>query len=281
MQSTATIVGLFGSTTVRASWASDTGSVRAINEDSVLATGPVFLVADGMGGHNAGDQASRAVRDAFASAFPDDAPGSTDLVLAAIRSGNEAVRAISAGAEGRGLSGTTLSGIALVAAPETGALHWMAFNIGDSRVYSWDGRDLTQLSVDHSAVQELVDAGLITLEESVLHPDRNIITRAIGATETVDPDVWFFPASRRQSFLICSDGLTKEVGDERIAEILAAHVDAPGSSIADALVAEALAAGGRDNVTVVVVEAETSGAESDDEDTLDRLPVFEDTLPRS
>jgi len=281
VQSTATIAGLFGSTRVQASWASDTGAVRAINEDSVLVHGPVFLVADGMGGHNAGDQASQAVRATFETTFAADMPGTTDEVLAAIRTGNEAVRAISAGAEGRGLSGTTLSGIALVTAGEAGALHWMAFNIGDSRVYSWDGRHLAQLSVDHSAVQELVDAGVITLEESVLHPDRNIITRAIGATETVDADIWFFPASRRQSFLICSDGLTKEVDDDRIAEILAGHVDVGGVSIADALVAEALAAGGRDNVTVVVVEAETTGAASDDEDTLDRLPVFEDTLPRS
>ena len=93
----------------------------------------------------------------------------------------------------------------------------MVFNIGDSRVYSWDGRTLEQLSVDHSAVQELVDAGLISAEDAERHPDRNVITRALGADEFVDPDVWLIPATGRQVFLICSDGLSKEVDDEQLA----------------------------------------------------------------
>ncbi len=97
----------------------------------------------------------------------------------------------------------------------------MVFNIGDSRVYSWDGRTLEQLSVDHSAVQELVDAGLISADDAERHPDRNVITRAIGADEVVDPDVWLIPATGRQVFLICSDGLSKEVDDAQLADILA------------------------------------------------------------
>lgn len=287
MQTTTTIASALASSNVVVSAASDTGMVRAVNEDSYLAAGPIFLVADGMGGHNAGDQASQAVRATFEAAFPDDAPATTAGVLGAIKASNAAVRAISGeDGVGRAISGTTLAGVALVTSGDSGLLHWMAFNIGDSRIYSWDGRSLAQLSVDHSAVQELVEAGVITDEEASIHPDRNVITRAIGASEHVDADVWLLPANRRQSFLMCSDGLTKELGDEQIARILAEHPDEPtGPSLAQVLVEAALAAGGRDNVTVVVVESITTGADlnSDNDETVDRvsLEVFEDTMPRS
>lgn len=287
MQTTATIASANASSNVVVSAASDTGMVRAVNEDSYLAAGPIFLVADGMGGHNAGDQASQAVRATFSSAFPDDEPATTAGVLAAIKSSNVAVRAISADeGTGRSISGTTLAGVALVTSGDSGLLHWMAFNIGDSRIYSWDGRSLLQLSVDHSAVQEMVEAGVITDEEAVLHPDRNVITRAIGASDHVDADVWLLPANRRQSFLMCSDGLTKELGDEQIARILAEHPDSDdGPSLAEVLVEAALAAGGRDNVTVVVVESITTGLEidADNDETIERVPhgIFEDTQPRS
>jgi serine/threonine protein phosphatase PrpC len=287
VQTTTTIASARASSSVVVSASSDTGMVRAVNEDSYLAAGPIFLVADGMGGHNAGDQASQAVRTTFGEAFPDDVPATTAGVLAAIKSSNNAVRAISGDdGVGRAMSGTTLAGVALVTSGDSGLLHWMAFNIGDSRIYSWDGRSLAQLSVDHSAVQELVEAGVITDEEAVLHPDRNVITRAIGASEHVDADVWLLPANRRQSFLMCSDGLTKELGDEQIARILAEHPDDPaGPSLAQVLVEAALAAGGRDNVTVVVVESITTGSDvdGDNDETVDRvsLEVFEDTRPRS
>ena len=285
MQTTSTITGANASSSVTVSAASNTGMVRAVNEDSFLASAPVFLVADGMGGHNAGDQASQAVRATFDEAFPGSEPASTAAVLDAIRASNVAVRAISTeGDVGRAISGTTLAGVALIEAADSGMLHWMAFNIGDSRIYSWDGRSLEQLSVDHSAVQELVEAGVITDDEASLHPDRNVITRAIGASEQVDADVWVLPASRRQTFIMCSDGLTKEIGDEQIARILAEHSDAAdGSTLAEVLVEAALVAGGRDNVTVVVVESVTTAVASDDEDTVERvsLTVFEDTRPRS
>jgi len=287
VQTTATIASAQASSNVVVSAASDTGMVRSVNEDSYLAAGPIFLVADGMGGHNAGDQASQAVRATFGAAFPADEPATTAGVLAAIKSSNVAVRAISGDdSVGRSISGTTLAGVALVTSGESGLLHWMAFNIGDSRIYSWDGRSLVQLSVDHSAVQELVEAGVITDEEAQLHPDRNVITRAIGASEHVDADVWLLPALRRQAFLMCSDGLTKELGDEQIARILAEHPDDPeGPSLAEVLVEAALAAGGRDNVTVVVVESITTGLEidADNDETIERVPhgIFEDTRPRS
>ena len=283
MQLTATISSAHASSSIAVSAASEVGMVRALNEDSFLVAGPVFLVADGMGGHNAGDQASQAVRSTFGTAFGALVPAATDEVLGAIQRSNEAVLAIEP-PEGAAtaISGTTLAGVALVETADSGMLHWMAFNIGDSRIYSWDGRSLSQLSVDHSAVQELLDAGTITDEEAALHPDRNVITRAIGASEAVDADVWLVPAASSQAFVICSDGLTKEVGDEQIARILAQHIAAEGgATLADELVGAALAAGGRDNVTVVVVESFTTGVGTDEEDTIERVSLGVDVITQT
>ena len=152
---TMTLSSAAASTVITASAATDTGLVRLVNEDSYLAAAPLFLVADGMGGHSAGDKASQATRDTFAAAATGGEPTTPEVVLEAIRRSNEVVRAIP-GAEGvgRSICGTTLAGLALVRAGHHDRLHWMAFNIGDSRIYSWDGRSLLQLSVDHSAVAE-------------------------------------------------------------------------------------------------------------------------------
>jgi len=243
----------------------DLGSVRRVNEDSLVATPPVFLVADGMGGHARGDAASQAVARVFSSAFPIDKPTTVDAVTSALQLANDEVRALSELAEeGPALSGTTVTGVALVATgsgkgddsarDRHGLYEWMVFNVGDSRVYVWDGDDLTQISVDHSAVQELVDAGLISAEDAELHPDRNVITRAIGASARVDADVWLMPLAGTRTFVLCSDGLTKELADDSIARILR-DADERGEAdrVADLLVEAALDAGGRDNVTVVVV----------------------------
>lgn len=272
---------------------SDRGSVRRHNEDSFLISAPVFVVADGMGGHAFGDRASQAAIAAFHDAFPDATPARPRAVLDAISAANDAVRAISADdPEAGGISGTTLTGVAFVDIDSSDNFHWMAFNVGDSRTYSWDGRTLSQLSVDHSAVQELVEAGEITLEQAARHPHRNVVTRALGAEDEVDPDIWILPARSRQTFLLCSDGLTKELSDDEIARIIVFHDTVQHSngdglpmSLAERLVNAAIAAGGSDNVTVVVVEAELSGAHtgSGSDDTLDRsaLPgVLEDTRPR-
>ncbi|WP_205649322.1 PP2C family serine/threonine-protein phosphatase [Agromyces sp. LHK192] len=265
-----------GTVIVVHSAASDVGRVRQVNEDSYLADSPVFLVADGMGGHARGDAASRAVVETFRRHLRAHEVPTPEQVLDAIHSSNEAVRALSTdGDEGVAVAGTTLSGVALIDAGTGPGLQWMAFNVGDSRIYAWDGRRLEQVSVDHSAVQELVDAGLIAPDEAERHPERNVITRALGAEEFVEPDVWIFPAASRHAFVVCSDGLSKEVDDESIARILAA------GGRADELVAEALQAGGRDNVTVVVVEAEVSAGDDDDGATRDRQErVPEETAPR-
>src|SRR5690349_17662092 len=183
-----------------------------MNEDAYLAEAPLYLVADGMGGHARGDAASRAVIETFRRHIEAGRPTSPEQVLDAIHTSNDAVRALSGeGEEGTAVAGTTLTGVALVDAGEGPGFHWMVFNIGDSRVYPWDGRTLQQRGVDRSAVQELVEAGLIGAGDAERHPDRNVITRAIGAGELVDPDVWLIPAAGRQVFLVCSDGLAKEV----------------------------------------------------------------------
>ena len=274
-----------GSAVIAHSAQTDVGRVRTMNEDAYLAEAPLYLVADGMGGHARGDAASRAVVETFRRHIEAGRPTSPEQVLDAIHTSNEAVRALSAeGEEGTAVAGTTLTGVALVDAGDGSGFHWMVFNIGDSRVYSWDGRTLEQLSVDHSAVQELVDAGLITADEAERHPDRNVITRAIGADDVVDPDVWLIPATGRQVFLVGSDGLSKEVDDERLARILAGDTG-HAAGLAGELVDAALEQGGRDNITVIVVESELGSTRHDDETTRDRPDGLarstEDTTPRT
>ncbi len=242
----------------------DVGKVRRVNEDSLVAIPPVFLVADGMGGHARGDAASQAVARVFSRDFSVGEPTTVDAVNSALSRANDDVRALSENADsGPALSGTTVTGVALVATSASvshdstssvGESHeWMVFNIGDSRVYEWDGTELSQITVDHSAVQELVEAGVISPHEAEVHPDRNVITRAIGAAEWVRPDVWLVPLGTARTFIMCSDGLTKELDDAAIAHILRGTDEV--EHVADALVDAALAAGGRDNVTVVVVRA--------------------------
>lgn len=271
-----------GTLRVSFSAATDRGRVRKLNEDSYLAQSPVFLVADGMGGHSFGDRASQSVASTFSGIVGDGVPLRPELVVETITAANDSVIAVAGGDDEGTVSGTTLSGIALVASESSH--HWMAFNVGDSRVYSWDGRRLEQVTVDHSAVQELLDLGQITPLEAFDHPYRNVVTRAIGVYAQVDPDVWLLPIGGRQVFLVCSDGLTKELGDDQIASILAERFSLPeGETVADRLVQAALAAGGGDNVTVVVVEAELIGSElAASEETNDRgMPQhLEQTRPR-
>lgn len=268
---------------------SDRGAVRILNEDSFVAALPLFLVADGMGGHAFGDRASQAAIGAFVAEFHDTRHATAQQVLETIHRANEAVLAITT--DSGEVSGTTLCGVAFVEIGPTDSHHWMAFNVGDSRIYSWDGRHLVQLSVDHSAVQELVDLGEITRREASTHPDRNIVTRALGADALVDPDIWLLPARGRQTFLLCSDGLTKELSDDEIARIIVFHgseqkreSDGLPISLSERLVNAAVASGGSDNVTVVIVESDLVGSGStSSEDTVDRdaMPGFlEETKPR-
>ncbi|MGH1548638.1 PP2C family protein-serine/threonine phosphatase [Leifsonia poae] len=231
------------------SWAalSDTGYRRSVNEDSLLARSPIFAVADGMGGHTAGDFASTAVVTRLAEKVKADFVGEVALTEA-LRS---AVDDMSRGVGQTDLgTGTTVTGIALTLVD--GAPYWLVFNIGDSRVYSYRDGTLEQLTVDHSIVQELLDAGAITPAEAEVHPHSNVITRAVGFNEDPIPDYFLLPIVAGSRLLVCSDGLTKELTEHGIRYFLG-----EGSSPLDAaqqLMDAALGNGGRDNVTVVVVD---------------------------
>ena len=270
---------VWGELSLHVSARSDRGNVREVNEDSFVAAHPVFLVADGMGGHEHGDKASQEVARVFSTLV-----GETSLsharVLDALRSANGAVRALGQNAEGDSIAGTTLSGLAFISDSSSVSTYWMAFNIGDSRVYGWDGLALSQLTVDHSAVQELVDGGVISAEEALSHPQRNVITRAVGVEEQIDADVWLLPAAGHQFFIICSDGLTKEISDARMAELLTEHVSEDATTIADLLVDAALELGGRDNVTVVVVESTLLATDLGVGSRAPGGEFLEETLPR-
>ncbi|NQX11426.1 serine/threonine-protein phosphatase [Microbacteriaceae bacterium VKM Ac-2855] len=241
--------GSANQTIVTLGWAgrTDTGRVRAANEDSYLARSPIFAVADGMGGHAAGGFASSTVVTRLAEAVGSAIVTPEDID----RSLRAAVADIERGIEGSDRStGTTVTGAALTVLG--GEAYWAVFNIGDSRVYLYAAGRLTQLTIDHSVVQELVDAGMISRDEAESHPHSNVITRAVGFNDVPVPDYRLIPVLAQSRLLICSDGLTKEVTDTTIAGILADGESA--ESAASALLAAALDHGGRDNVTAIVVD---------------------------
>ena len=226
----------------------DVGRVRAHNEDSALAEGSVFVVADGMGGHAAGEVASGIVVDTMRELVARDDLTSDDVPRQLLLANERIREAVSAHPEQKGM-GTTATGIVLVTAG--GSDHWVVFNVGDSRVYRWIDGTLSQLTVDHSEVQELVDAGVITEAEARVHPARNVVTRSLGTDYAYHADTWVLPPYAGERFVICSDGLTNELTDEQVREILQTNPDPQAA--ADELVRAALESGGQDNVTVVVV----------------------------
>lgn len=228
--------------------ATDVGRSRELNEDAICLIPPVFAVADGMGGHAAGEvAASLALAELSRLAGRDDlAP--TDL-LAAIEAGNDAILAWSANRVDTAGMGTTLTGVCLGSIANSP--HWFVFNVGDSRVYRLAGGVLSRVTVDHSEVEELVTAGTISADDARSHPRRNVVTRSLGTSPAPTPDIWVLPASEGDLFVICSDGLPLEVAEPDIAEAVS-RGDSPQQT-ADTLVQMALAGGGRDNVSVVIV----------------------------
>lgn len=246
-------------TTVTLAWAmlTDTGHRREVNEDSVLADPPVFAVADGMGGHSAGDVASGAVVTRLA----DLAGGTVTDAEALNRALSQAVvdMAHGIGVTDQG-TGTTVTGVGLGLV--SGAIQWIVFNIGDSRVYQLTSGVLEQVTVDHSVVQELVDAGRITREEADVHPHGNVITRAVGFHEPPVPDYRVLPLQAGMRILVCSDGLTKELTAYGIRHFLLSMPKAEDA--VHALVDAALENGGRDNVTAIVLDVLSIAQLSDD-----------------
>lgn len=257
---------------MRLSWGArtDRGRVRSLNEDAVLASPPVFVVADGMGGHAAGEVASGLVVEAFKRLAaelddPDEGLDARDVVALLTTVNEEILDYGEATPTARGL-GTTVAGLALVA--NGGRTELLAFNIGDSRLYQVDGGTLKQVSVDHSAVQELLDDGAIVPEQAAVHPHRHVVTRALGSYPGPRPDLWFLAPTAGDRFVLCSDGLTGEIGPGELRDAVLTEADP--AVLAHRLVDMALEQGGRDNVSVVVVDVVDVGALDDPERTAPR-----------
>ena len=247
--------------------ATDPGQVRKINEDSVLARPSVFAVADGMGGHAAGEVASAVAVQALQAQMEDQGrqPASVASVTEAVRAANEAVHRRSfEEPTSRGM-GTTLT-LIVPAVGDDGRDHLVVANVGDSRAYLFADGQLRQLTRDHSYVEEMLAAGQITPDEARTHPHRHVVTRALGVEQSVAVDTWLVTPESGDRYLICSDGLVNEVPDDDIAGLLGRQPDPQAA--ADALVAAANAAGGRDNISVIVLDVVSAqgGAASPAED---------------
>ena len=237
---------------VQLSWGSATHiGQREENQDRFLAVPPVFAVADGMGGHAAGAEAAQKAVDCLSKTIGQ--PTLTVQALQdAVRAADESIRALGQADASMVGAGTTVAGVALV--EDAGELRWAVFHIGDSRVYAWTPDSWRQATVDHSLVQVLIESGHVAPENAATHPQRNIVTRALGVGAGGDADVTMLPLEVGQRFLVCSDGLSNEVTDERLTELMGS--DSPPDAIAQQMVTEAVANGGRDNIAAVILRVD-------------------------
>lgn len=242
------MVATFEGIGIDAGAASSTGLVRSQNQDAWLVRPRLYVVADGMGGHAAGDRAA-ALAVAAMSALADTGVFGLEALLEAIGRANDSILAEGAAMPAEAGMGTTLTGVAVV--PVDGVDSWVVFNVGDSRVYADTGSGLAQVTVDHSQIQRLIDAGVVGPEEAETHPLSNVITRSLGRPRAPEPDYWVIPMAPGQVFLACSDGVPLELGAEQIAGLVGGS--GPADERARRLVAATDAAGGRDNSTAVVV----------------------------
>src|SRR3954466_2663440 len=233
---------------------SDVGMIRSGNEDSfetnVNADRGVFVVADGMGGHAAGEVASLMAVQAVITELADlktiDDEGKAGAKLAdALRTANRNIHERMLAESDKQGMGTTASVLVL------DQKRYLIGQVGDSRVYLLRDGSLQQVTKDHSYVQEQVDAGFLTPEQARYHPYSNVITRCVGASESVEPDIYTGAVKAGDLFLVASDGLTGMVDDRRLQHILLSRAS-PGRLV-DALIAEANGRGGLDNITAIVV----------------------------
>jgi PPM family protein phosphatase len=233
---------------------SNTGNKRRRNEDSFVVAPPLFAVADGMGGAQAGEVASKLA----AAALEDTDPGSSGGVARIVELIQEANRRVyersNADPAASGM-GTTITA-ALVEGNSVTFGH-----VGDSRAYLVRDGAIEQLTEDHSLVNELMKSGKLSAEEAEVHPQRSVITRALGTDPDVDVDTFVVEARENDLFLICSDGLTTMVGDEEILELLERYHDDLDRA-AKSLVAAANRAGGEDNITVIAFTIGADGADT-------------------
>jgi protein phosphatase len=230
---------------------SDTGLQRKENEDNAYALAPLFVVADGMGGAQAGEVASRIAVEAFQDGLsPDGSP--EERLAERVRAANRQIYERSRTETGREGMGTTLTAAYLDDAQLAIA------HVGDSRAYLFRDGDLLRLTQDHSLVDELVRRGKLTEEQAAEHPQRSIITRALGPEPEVEVDTLTYPVRAGDVLLLCSDGLTSMLSEEQVAEVLAATSDL--GKAAGVLINQANEAGGRDNITVVLFRLEDVSA---------------------
>jgi protein phosphatase len=259
---------------------SNTGNKRRRNEDSFVVAPPLFAVADGMGGAQAGEVASKLAAAALEDTDLGSA-GGEERVVALIQEANRRVYERSNADPAASGMGTTITA-ALVEGTTVTFGH-----VGDSRAYLLRDGAMEQLTEDHSLVNELMKSGKLSPEEAETHPQRSVITRALGTDPDVDVDTFVVEAHEGDLFLICSDGLTTMVGDEEILELLAKYHDDLDRA-AKSLIAAANRAGGEDNITVVAFTISADGGDTvrmpaagADDDTLDGMqspPPSVDTM---
>ena len=278
--------------------ATHTGQIRAQNEDNLVAVDGVFVVADGMGGHEAGEVASQIAVDRIRADLDVQGLPEASAVVDSISNANGDIFRAAIANPGQAGMGTTVTAIAVIsdnlagrgvpnldvnddgkmtpirAAEPSEAL--VLANVGDSRTYLLRHGRLRRVTIDHSYVQELVSTGHITEEEARTHPRRNIITRALGIEPDVKVDWWTLPLIRGDRFLLCSDGLVDEVADPDILETITTLTDP--QEAADRLVDQANEAGGRDNITVIVVDVLEGDDPPDPTLEIDVVPLWADDV---
>jgi serine/threonine protein phosphatase PrpC len=232
---------------LEAGWVTDRGRVRQANEDCALVTEDLFVVADGVGGHRAGEVASLTAVETVRASFNE---ATLDALVDAVQQANRAVwDKARSDPDLRGM-GTTMCAVARVRDDDDEQL--AVINVGDSRAYLLRQGELSQLTEDHSLVEEMVQQGMLTPEEALYHPQRSLITRALGLEPDVEVDHWRLIPYAGDRLLLCTDGLTNEVRDERIASTLRRLSD-PQEAARD-LLSQANTNGGNDNITVVIID---------------------------
>lgn len=265
---------------VQLSWAAvtHTGRRRDINQDALLAEYPLFIVADGMGGHLGGEIASASTISRL-DVLAKDGKVSTKLIERALGRAVKDIVAHPASTD-KG-TGTTVTGVFLDAGRSEPT--WVTLNIGDSRVYLFRDDILVQVTTDHSIVQELVSSGRLSPEEAENHPYGNVITRAVGPSELhLNPDYVRLDVLDGDRFVICSDGLTKELTDYGIRHFLIENPE-PAAAV-EAMLEASLENGGRDNISIIVLDVARPGHRSalidDDDKTAEPRTRSPRTAPR-
>ena len=242
----------------------DVGMIRSGNEDNFTVdaspTRGIFIVADGMGGHAAGEVASemavRIVQRELAPVRDLDGEDVVQMVATALKRANRAIHDRTLTETDKQGMGTTVSALLLAGS------RYLIGQVGDSRVYLLRAGSLTQLTKDHSYVQEQVDAGFLTPEQARYHPYSNVITRCVGAGQDVEPDIYRGEVREGDLFLVASDGLTGMVDDRRLAQLLNSRAE-PDRKV-QSLIAEANGRGGLDNITAIIVQVIETGPGSSD-----------------